>query len=42
MSPLMKRNIDIQNKKCKVEACMKSSGMVVELKTALTEKKIAY
>ena len=34
----MKRNIDIQNKKYKVEACLKTSDMVVEHKTASTEK----
>ena len=28
ISPFMKRSIDIQNKKYKVEACVKTSGMV--------------
>ena len=36
----MKRNINIQNKKYKVEACVKTSDIVVELKTASTEKKL--
>ena len=35
----MNKNIDIQNTKCKVEACIKSLGMVVELQTTYAEKK---
>ena len=35
----MNKNIDIQTKECKVEACIMSSGMVVELKMSFAEKK---
>ena len=39
ISPFLNYNTDIRNNQCKVQTCIKSSDMVIELETSLAERK---
>ena len=39
ISPFLNYNTDIRNNQCKVQTCIKSSDMVIELETSSAERK---